>query len=398
MSTPQSAPSQPTKEMTIDELRAKVRVSRPVCKECGHSAHSLISHLREAHGLSVGQYRKKYPDAEIASPMAMELLRHLGKEPVKTVSNKLANLVPSLDIKAALTTSAEVDKWKQKLTWYSPPPEAMIYVPEVNPRFEFTKNSALIAMAFAVQRNLFISGPTGCGKTEEIKQVFNRLGFPLRRANMHGDVTYGTFVGAMKANASGTYFDYGLLPLAMKGGYPVLLDEVDFTPPNIASILFPVLEQDAELYIPETGEHIRPAKGFCIYATGNTGGKGDGVGSFTGTEVLNTAFLDRFSFKLTADYLPVEKEVQLLMASHPALPELFCRRTVALATEIRNAFLGGDLAFTWSTRKVLDFVSYAQVLGTSDALDVTLRNWLDKDDRPLVDTLYRKVGLEQIKI
>lgn len=286
--------------------------------------------------------------------------------------------------------------WKSKLQEFPVPVGSEEYIPSENPRFKFTDNAQSIVFGFVSGKNVFISGPTGCGKTDEAKQVFNRLGYPLRRANMHGDVTYGTFVGTMKANASGTYFDYGLLPKAMKAGYPVLLDEIDFTPANIASILFPVLERDSELFIPETGEHIKAAKGFCVIATGNTGGKGDSDGSFTGTEVLNTAFLDRFPIKLTAKYLPKEVEQGLIEDSSPGINPEFAKRVVALATEIRTAFLAGELAFTWSTRKVLDYVEFLPSMGSNRALDVTLRNWLDADDRPFVDTLLEKVALDKV--
>lgn len=384
-------------ELTIDELRKQVRDHRPTCLECGHKAHSLISHLREAHSMSAGQYRKKYPDSILASPMVIELLRSLGKEPVNNPASKLSSMVPYFN-KGAELDSVLLAEWKTKLSWFKAPPESHIYIPGQNPHFSFSANANIIAMAFAIGRNAFISGPTGCGKTEEVKQVFNRLGIPLRRANMHGDVTYGTFVGSMKANATGTYFEYGLLPHAMKHGYPILLDEVDFTPPNISSVLFPVLEKDAELFIPETGEHVKPTKGFCVYATGNTGGKGDGAGSFTGTEVLNTAFLDRFSFKLNADYMDSATEQKVVLATHPHMNKEFVKRAVAFATEIRVAFKNGDLAFTWSTRKLLDFMEFVESLGVAGALDVTLRNWLDKDDTPFVDNLYKKVALDKVAI
>lgn len=388
--------TQQMQDISIDEFRARVRSFRPKCQLCGHEAHSLVSHLRETHGLSAGQYKKKFPDAELASPIAIELLRNLGKEPSRE-GVPLASLLPKFLPTAGVTNQLFQD-WKARLSWYTVPPGSEKYIPKENKNFHFTSNAQLILFGFATGRNVFISGPTGCGKTEEYKQVFNRLGFPLRRANMHGDVTYTTFVGTMKANAQGTYFDYGLLPNAMREGYPVLLDEIDFTPPNIASILFPVLEKDSELFIPETGEHIKPKKGFTILATGNTGGKGDNDGSFTGTEVLNTAFLDRFSLKLNATYLPEAVEEAVISDTHPHLDPNLVKVAVKFAKEIRTAFLGGDLAFTWSTRKILDFVEFLPVMGLEEALKVTLTNWLDKDDLPFVENLVKKVGLSNCRV
>lgn len=382
-------------DISLDEFRAIIRDGRPVCKECGFTAHSLVSHLRDTHKLSPGQYVKKHPNCDVASPVAMELLRHIGKNPMRDAPS-LAELASKFS-SSIVGTTAFVDTWKDKLKWYTPSKESMSFIQERNVHFKFTKNAPFLALAFEKGRNIFISGPTGCGKTEEVKQIFSALGFPVRRANMHGDVTYGTFVGSMKANAQGTYFDYGILPHAMKHGYPVLLDEIDFTPPNIASVLFPVLEKDSELYIPETGEHIKPAKGFMIFATGNTGGKGDGGGQYTGTEVMNSAFLDRFSMMVNADYLPPADEIDVVSKTHPTLKTEFIKRSVVFANELRTAFQQGDLSFTWSTRKVLDFMDFVEIMTPKEALDLTILNWLDKDDKPFVEGLLSKVGLMMVQ-
>lgn len=383
-----------TQPISVDDFRQQIRALCPTCKICGFRSHSIISHLREKHQLSAGQYRKTYPDAELASPLAVELLRSLGKNPVHAREKSIADYMPNGAGTKPLD-QARINQWKATLAWFKVTKGTEEFIPSANSNFKFGKNADLIVMSFATGRNLFVSGPTGCGKTEEIKQVFNRLQIPIRRANMHGDVTYGTFVGSMKANATGTYFEYGLLPQAMREGYPVLLDEIDFTPPNISSVLFPVLERDSELYIPETGEHIKPTKGFCVYATGNTGGKGDGDGAFTGTEVLNTAFLDRFSFKLKADYMLAADESEMLTKAYPQYSKEFIRRVVSFASEMRQAFKDGNCAFTWSTRKLLDFMEYVGILGVEMAMDVTLRNWLDKDDEPFVANLYKKVAMDK---
>jgi len=348
-----------------------------------------VSHLRQAHNQSPGQYRKAFPDAEVASPIALELLRYLDRSPIRDPDVTLASVVNAFTSKEMTSDSFWKDL-RAQLSWYSVPAGADQFIPEGNKLFRFTENAKFIVLGMASGKHVFISGPTGCGKTEEVRQVFSKLQIPIRRANMHGDVTYGTFIGAMKANTQGTYFDYGLLPQAMRAGYPILLDEIDFTPPNISSVLFPILEKGGELYIPETGEHIRPTRGFGVFATGNTGGKGDSNGSFTGTEVLNTAFLDRFSIKLSAKYMPPDAEVELLKQANQNLSKAYLEKVVKFANELRLAFANGDLSFTWSTRKVLDYIEFLAVMPPDDALDLTILNWLDKDDRPFVENLVKK--------
>lgn len=382
-----------TNELTIDEFRDSVRKSRVECCICKHSAHSLVAHLREAHKLSPGQYRKQHPNAQVASPLAQELLRSVTRTTRSSTVDLRTEQQRFLSVVAGQTGSDALDSFASQLGWFAPDSALKEFIPRTNVNFEFTANAAHLAMAFLVGRNVFVSGPPGCGKTEEVQQVMSYLKIPCPRANMNGEVTYGSFVGMMKANSQGTYFQPGLLPRAMLGGYPLLLDEIDFTPPNIGAVLHPVLEKGRSLYISETGEHIVAKRGFMVFATGNTGGRGDQDGSFAGTEVLNSAFLDRFSVKLKADYLSQASEEALLRRSFPGISAGFCKRTAQFAQEVRAAVRTDSLSVNWSTRKVLDFAEFSLSIGSTAALDLTLYNWLDGEERNLVGALEKRVQL-----
>lgn len=372
---------------TIDQFRQQVRSGMPTCKECGHQSHSLVAHLAEAHKMSAGQYRAKHPGAELVSPLVNEVLRAVGKTPFP----KNTSLESVVTLAGAGSSDAFFDAIRASLK-VKYDASLTPLVPEVQD-FKFTENAELISMTLLTGRNYYVSGPTGCGKTEEVKQVLARLGIPTVRANMHGDVTYNSFVGMMKAGPSGTFFDEGLLPRAMRGGYPIILDEIDFTPPSISSVLFPVLEKDRVLYIAETGETLRPTKGFAVFATGNTGGKGDLDGVYTGTEVMNTAFLDRFPIKAKASYMSAADELALLTTEFPDLAEDVARKLVKLANEVRQAFMRNSLTITMSTRKLLDLAEWVKPLGLDKALQVTILNWVDGDDLNFVIEIMKRVGI-----
>jgi hypothetical protein len=108
--------------------------------------------------------------------------------------------------------------------------------------------------------------------------------------------------------------------------------------------------------------------------------------------------LDRFSVKLTASYLDPKVEQKVLQDFVPDTNPEFLKRTVQLAGELRVAFQDGNLAFTWSTRKLIDFVEFASVMGYKKAIEITLLNWLDKDDLPFVSNLIQKVGLDKTPV
>lgn len=267
-------------------------------------------------------------------------------------------------------------------------------IPTVNPNFYFDPIATrTIKTALKLRRNLFISGPTGCGKTDLVRQVHAIIGKPILRVNMHGDVTSGTFLGKIDVKAGETIYTYGALPTAIQNGWTLLIDEIDYTPPHIAAVLNPVLERSGALYIPETNETIKPKSGFCVIATANSGGKGDGTGVYTGVEVLNTAFLDRFSLKINMDYLPFLEEAKMIEKRFPAAPRDQIAQILNVATEIRKAFQNQQLSITLSTRKVIE---YFDLLGEGysarEAVELVLINWLDDDDRNLVEAIVDRVG------
>lgn len=378
------------KPLTIDELRAKVRDTAVECRVCGQSYLSLVEHLRKQHNQSAGQYRNAYPGAAIASPVVVEFLKSVKKRPYVSAV--------TLDAILAEFTGEEhsIIEWLKQLPRTAWEKEDLLWVPKKRP-FLFTHNASAIAMNLVMGRNLMMTGPTGCGKTGEVKQVMARLGVPLRQANMHGDVTYYTFIGRKEASPTqGTYFRYGILPQAMKQGYPVLLDEIDHTPPQISAVLFPLLEEERSIYIPETGETLTAEKGFAVYATGNTGGKGDVDGAYTGTEVQNAAFLNRFSIKLKADYLTPDQEFKFMESQYGQyLHTDFLMKTVKTADDVRAAFKNGELQITWSHRNVQDFCEFTvRLKNVMRSLELTLLNWLDRDDDALVRAIIKKIALD----
>ncbi len=270
------------------------------------------------------------------------------------------------------------------------------YVPLVDPNYYFDPQALkVIRKALAMRENLYAYGDTGCGKTTHLEQVCGVMGRGLIRINPHDGATREMFLGGMKLINGETLFVEGALPRAMRLGLVLLVDEYSFLPPNLAAVLNPVLGSHGKLYIPETGEWIAPAPGFCVFATDNTGGKGDRSGQYTGTEVQNTATLDRFSFCLRMDYLPEGEEIAMLEKrfSEATFTNQIVQM-VGLAREIRLAFSRGELAITLSTRKLIKFFEQrANGFSLREALDNTLLSWLDEDDKQLITTMLDRLDI-----
>ncbi len=276
------------------------------------------------------------------------------------------------------------------------------FIPKIDKNYYFDPYAIkVIRSALSMQENLYVYGDTGCGKTTHLEQVCGVLNRGIIRINPHDGITREMFLGGMKLINNETIFVEGALPLAMKNGYVFLVDEISFLPHNLTAILNPVGEKGGKLYIPETSEWITPSLGFCIFATDNTGGKGDRTGNYTGTEVQNTATLDRFAFCLKMDYLPQEKEKEMLIKRFTNQSEIEIEKMLKFATDIRSAFSRGELSITFSTRKLIKFFDQREYgFSISESLSNTILSWLDEDDENLVKTMIDRLDLlsSEIKV
>jgi MoxR-like ATPase len=291
----------------------------------------------------------------------------------------------------------------QELVPPAPLALSLPFVPELDPNFYIDPYAGrVIRKALATGEHVFAYGPAGCGKTTHFEQVCATLGHGVKRINPHDGITREFFFGGMKLEEGETRFHYGALPIAMKNGLALLVDEFSFLQANLAAILHPVMEKSGKLYIPETDETITAAPGFCVFATDNTGGKGDSTGQFSGVEVQNTATLDRFAYCLKMDYLPRAKEEEMLLKRFKdyilpgsLLPHTELDKMLSLAQDIRGAFARGELAITLSTRKLINyFFQREQGFSQSETLSNCLLSWLDDDDRQLVNTMLDRLEIQ----
>ena len=269
------------------------------------------------------------------------------------------------------------------------------YIPKIDPNYHFDPYATkVITSAIKMGENLYAYGDTGCGKTTHIEQVCAVLNQGISRINPHDGVTREMFLGGMKLISGETKFIEGALPTAMRLGLVFLVDEISFLPPNLTALLNPVAERGGKLYIPETSEWISPAPGFCIFATDNTGGKGDNSGQYVGTEVQNTATLDRFAFCIKMNYLPEDAEIEMLRNRFPTVDPDEIVNMQKLASEIRSAFSRGELSLTLSTRKLIKFFDQRTAGFTfAEALQNTVLSWLDEDDSQLIKTMLDRLRI-----
>ena len=235
---------------------------------------------------------------------------------------------------------------------------ACLYTPTVDPDYAFQESARDIVCWFLYGSDaLYLTGPTGCGKTSGIKQISARLNYPVFEVTGHGRLELADLLGHLTVRQGTMEFEYGPLSLAMRYGGLLLFNELDLASPDIAAGLNTILDGSPLCLAENGGELIAPHPMFRFAATGNTNGSGDASGLYSGTLRQNLAFLDRFTI-CEVGYPSEETEIALLTRKFPDLPSSLCSTMVAYAGEIRKLFIGGDgvtqqIEVTFSTRSLI---------------------------------------------
>lgn len=196
-----------------------------------------------------------------------------------------------------------------------------------------------------------LTGPKGSGKTALLREAAARAGRVFLRVNGHRDMVSSDLVGSWVTRADRTLaWSDGPLPAAMRAGACLLVDEWDRIPSGTTSVAQAVMEGDS-LTIPETGESVSPAPGFCIVASANS--IGDRSGGYAATLPVDAATLDRFGLLLRID--PMGKaDLRRLIRSHvPACSDAHRESALAYHLALCEAAEKGDLSEIPSPRRLL---------------------------------------------
>lgn len=253
-------------------------------------------------------------------------------------------------------------------------------IPEENPDYRFQPFLADVIDSIHSRENVLLTGGTGVGKTTHITQLAARVRQPLLRINFNGETRMSDLVGKIQVVDGETRWSDGVLPMAMRHGHWLLLDEIDFADPAMLSLLHPVLEEDPVLTLKEnSGEIIRPHPNFRLFASANSiGAMQERAGSYAGTNPMNEAFLDRWQVVFVPN-LPQAEEIKVLRSQAPGLKVRWAKRIVEFANKARDKSGASGLDYSgdnFSTRKTIAWARKAAL--HRDPLKGAKLSWLDK--------------------
>lgn len=197
---------------------------------------------------------------------------------------------------------------------------------------------------------VLLQGPTSAGKTSLIDYVAKRSGNYCLRINNHEHTDLQEYIGTYTADVTGKLtFKQGVLVQAMKNGYWIILDELNLAPSDILEALNRVLDDNRELFIPETQELIRAHPNFMLFATQNP------PGLYGGRKTLSRAFKNRF-IELHFAEIP-KPELEIILEKRCLIPKSYATKMVKTMSELqvnrknaaKSSFTLRDL-FRWGNR------------------------------------------------
>ncbi|MCI5075184.1 cobaltochelatase subunit CobS [Oricola sp.] len=305
----------------------------------------------------------------------------------------IANM-PDTSVDARTVFGVDVD---MQVPAYS---DADAYVPEIDPDYIFDRATTLAILAgFSHNRRVMVSGYHGTGKSTHIEQVAARLNWPCVRVNLDSHVSRIDLVGkdaiVVHEGKQVTEFRDGILPWAYQHNVALVFDEYDAGRPDVMFVIQRVLESSGRLTLLDQSRVIRPHPAFRLFATANTVGLGDTTGLYHGTQQINQAQMDRWSIVTTLNYLPHDKEVEIILAKakhyQDAKGHEIVNNMVRLADMTRQAFINGDLSTVMSPRTVITWAENADIFkDVGFAFRLTFLNKCDDLERTLVAEFYQR--------
>jgi len=244
-----------------------------------------------------------------------------------------------------------------------------------------------------------VQGYHGTGKSTHIEQVAARLNWPCIRVNLDSHISRIDMVGrdaiVLKDGKQVTEFREGMLPWALQHPAALVFDEYDAGRPDVMFVIQRVLEVEGKLTLLDQNRVLHPHPFFRLFSTTNTIGLGDTTGLYHGTQQINQGQMDRWNIVATLNYLPHDKEMEIVLSKVPTYNTDDGKKKIAAMVEMadltREGFINGDISTVMSPRTVITWAENADIFGDLDfAFRLTFMNKCDEVERPVVAEYYQR--------
>nr|KAJ3422092.1 hypothetical protein HK105_001196 [Polyrhizophydium stewartii] len=225
---------------------------------------------------------------------------------------------------------------------------------------------------------VLIQGPTSAGKTSMVEYLAKRTGHRFLRINNHEHTDIQEYLGGYVSNEQGALVFRDLIPCmlplarslqgvlveALRHGYWIVLDELNLAPSDVLEALNRLLDDNRELFLPETQETIKPHPHFMLFATQNP------AGQYGGRKQLSRAFRNRF-LELHFSDIP-EGELETILERRCRIAPSYAKKLVGVYKSLqklrntsrifdgRQSFVTLRDLFRWALRGAASYQKLAE--------------------------------------
>jgi len=223
---------------------------------------------------------------------------------------------------------------------------------------------------------VLIEGGAGSGKTMSVIAYASARNYRYFNVSSNAGIDPSQLFGRWipREDGHGYRWQDGAVTLLVRYGGVLLLNEVNFMPERIMTVLYSLLDDRREIQLLDNGgEVIKAHPDLLIVADMNAG--------YRGTHELSQANNDRWKIKLE---FPYDKRIEGKLIKSKSLLEL--------AGKLRDQYDREEISTPISTRGLVAFQKNAVGLGLNLAIDSYV-NGFDKDERGAV-----RMSIETMKV
>jgi cobaltochelatase CobS len=262
-------------------------------------------------------------------------------------------------------------------------------------------NTYQAVLALVSGENLLMLGPPGAGKSDFARYLAWLYKIPFIRVNFRDGIEAADILGHVAPMADKSLgFAEGIVPFAWRWGPMLILDEIMYAPAGFMGTLQAALERGGKLglfdnhFASVEDRYISRAPTLKVVATSNVSGMGENAHMYAAGQVVDTSFLNRWGVTIKANYLPAEKEVELLgKKGFDGINKDIRLRLVKVAKLSREYWSEGKLPLPMTPRDLLTICGLAVLMGElKAAYRISYVNKFGEDEqRALADNAFIKI-------
>lgn len=177
------------------------------------------------------------------------------------------------------------------------------------------------------QLPLMLKGPTGCGKSQLVHFMAEKLNVPLVKVACNEDTSSADLLGRFLIKGAETVWQDGPVSRAIRQGGILYMDEIAEAREDVIVALHPLTDHRREVYLDRINETLRAPANFMFVASYNPGYQQ----SF---KEFKPSTRQRF-VTLAMDYLDAQNEINMLREISK-VDEGSAKKLVNLGQKIRN--------------------------------------------------------------